>query len=388
MTNIEQLNIAIKVKEGIEGTIKPYKYNINTDLASKNSGLYTPTKYDLVNNAPKISKLKDVSLYSDITRLEEFLKKTSATKGDQKKNINFILKLLFKKNSKFYINDWQFIVEKPLQDTDISISTSPPLADASLNRMALQDKHRKIREKIEDPYKDLDTVDRAYYEPTIKKQIIETYHSFLTNNAEKEAYIKKYIADHKDKLNQITVTLILKPNQQTAQYLNNKGFDISDKDLPRLRDCKSKKKRVYKEFMNLLCNKKSVADKPVANKPADGTSTLIVPNDTTGTGTNTGGKKSNRYYLKSRKNRHTSRYINGSKRKRTLRQYEKHILGGSKHIKAFIGQPSKDFPFCKAWNKKKEKKEKLTVIALQKIKKPANIPSNITRKTKMFLNKK
>ena len=381
MTNIEQLNITIKVKEGIEGTIKPYKYNINTDLASKNSELYTPTKYDLVNNAPKNSKLKDVSLYSDRTRLEELLKKTSATKGEQKKNINFILKLLFKKNSKFYINDWQFIVEKSLQDTDISISTSPPLTDASLNRMALQDKHRKIREKIEDPYKDLDTVDRAYYEPTIKKQIIETYHTFLTNNAEKEAYIKKYIADHKDKLNQITVTLLLKPNQQTAQYLNNKGFDISDKDLPRLRDCKSKKKQVYKEFMNLLCNNKSIANKPAADKPADGTSTLIVPNDTTGT--NTGGKKSNRYYLKSRKNRPTS-----SKRKRTRRRYKKCILGGNKHIKAFIGQPSKDFPFCKAWNKKKEKKEKLTVIALQKIKKPANLSSNITRKTKMFLNKK
>ena len=126
MPDIEQINIKINVEKGITGIIDPYEYSVNTDLESKNKYLYAPTKYNLKNNATNNPKLKDASLYSDRALLKEFLKKhkTILTNDNNiKNNAEFILKLLFKKNSKFYIKKLEFIVDKDLEDKDISFDS-------------------------------------------------------------------------------------------------------------------------------------------------------------------------------------------------------------------------------------------------------------------------
>ena len=107
MDRVETLNIKIKTTGIINGDIDQYKYNINTNLNSKNSTIYIPTKYNLKKNASKRPKLKDMSLYTDKSKLEEFIKDSITDSETYSKtennvldsNIKFIIELLFKKNS-------------------------------------------------------------------------------------------------------------------------------------------------------------------------------------------------------------------------------------------------------------------------------------------------
>jgi len=336
MVNIERLNIEVKVKGGIEGNINPYKYNVNTDIKSKSTRLYTPTQYSLTNNASKISKLKDISLYSDKDRLEDFLKKTTSTNGNKEKNIKFIIKLLFKKNSKFYIKNWQFIVNKNVQDADISIKSNAHSTDAaSVSKLALKKKYEEIKKRIERSYEGLPKEEYKNYETNIKKQIMTEYNKFINNNAERAEYIKQFRIKHIDELNKITVELVLIPNKQAAEYMIKNGFNISTRYLPRYRNCKSQKKQIYEEFMELLC-----------------TTPSVIPPTTATT---------NKYMKKINKARELSR--------------------------KYVGQPSKDFPFCVTYNNRIKKTRKiLTVKTLPTM--PADLQLNkITRKTNMTLKK-
>ena len=340
MTDIEKINIKIDLKEGITGKLS-YKYNVNTNLKSTSASIYVPLKYDLKKNARNISELKNASLYSDKIRLEEFLKKTNRTYVNKDDNIKFIIKLLFKKNSKFYIKKWQFIVLETPEDIDINLNSIDPtnekilkkietlkteaLKTAALKSEALKEKHAEIRKMIIEPYKDLPKSDYDYYEPTIKKQIIERYQKFLTNTTEKNEYIEKYINNYKNNRNQIGITLILTPTKETAEKLYIKGFNIAPQHLPRFRDCKLQKQQIYNEFLNLLC-------KPLKEKTSE--NSLPDLNDI---------------------------------KKQTKKGGNKYKKAVKKFSRKYIGHPSIDLPFCVKHNNKKihKTRKKLTISSLQ-----------------------
>ena len=280
------------LKKGITGIIDPYEYSVNTDLESKNKYLYAPTKYNLKNNATNNPKLKDASLYSDRALLKEFLKKhkTILTNDNNiKNNAEFILKLLFKKNSKFYIKKLEFIVDKDLEDKDISFDSENDTKKSQtvLDNEALATKRKEIRDRSEKyeeymkPSKDASNEIKKRYKKMIEKQRNaddEEFRKFYNNQKDREKYLQEYKNKYYNKFNKFTISLVLKPSKQTAQDLNIIGFNITPEYLPISRDCKLQKKQIYHNFLDLLC-------KPVENRLAKYKPGIIPAFDPTKKGT-------------------------------------------------------------------------------------------------------
>ena len=219
MDRVEILNIKIKTTGIIKGNIDKYKYNMNTNLNSKNSTIYIPTKYNLKNNASRRPKLKNISLYTDKSKLEEFIKDGNTENNVLDSNIKFIIELLFKKSSKFYIKSWQFIIDKTPDNTvgnnDIEIQkkTTSELKSDKINKDALKKKFDKIKEEVEIPYLSIkDSLSDDYkkqFERNIDREILSRYNKFLLNKIEREEWINKYKSELK--ANRVTVTLNLIP---------------------------------------------------------------------------------------------------------------------------------------------------------------------------------
>ena len=270
MDRVETLNIKIKTTGIIKGNIDKYKYNMNTNLNSKNSTIYIPTKYNLKKNASKRPKLKDISLYTDKSKLEEFIKDSDTENNVLDSNIKFIIELLFKKNSKFYIKKWQFIIDKTPDNTvgknDIEIqkkTTSELKSDKKIQRDALKNKFDKIKEEVEIPYlsikQSLSDDYKKQFKRNIDREILSRYNKFLLNKTEREEWINKYKL--KLKANKVTVTLNLIPGSlELVKWINTNGYKIDQKYRPRARDCKTKKLYINDEFLELLCNSSEIPD--------------------------------------------------------------------------------------------------------------------------------
>ena len=102
-------------------TIKNYKYNVNTvpNDKSKYTEIYFPTNYDLSNNKNLNISFKNIKSYLDKDILKKIIEdddkydKNTVNKDIvNNNNIKFIIKLLFKKNSNFYIKKSKFIIEE------------------------------------------------------------------------------------------------------------------------------------------------------------------------------------------------------------------------------------------------------------------------------------
>ncbi len=330
MDNIVKLNIKIRVIGGIQGDIKePYKYNVNTDPKSQYSSIYIPTHYDLATREKTNSKLKDITLYLDKSKLQDFLKRSTANmyKSHIDSNIVYILKLLFKKNKKFFIKEWPFTIIKSVKDDVLSydhgldgreesgadddsgvieiLNTGViPKNKQEIIKRALAEKHKEIKKQIMEPYIGLSTEDFKFYEPDIKKRTILEYQKFLADKTKRERYVQKYINHYKDSLNTVRVTLMVIPSINLIQYAKKKGIFVPQQYRPKpkflqSKTCKVRKNEIYEEFMDLLC---STPSKIAKNTPQ------------------------------------TSKY-------------RKAINSLKKNSRKYIGTPSKDIPFCKKYNK-------------------------------------
>lgn len=314
MDRVETLNIKIKTTGIINGDIDQYKYNINTNLNSKNSTIYIPTKYNLKKNASKRPKLKDISLYTDKSKLEEFIKNSeidSITENNVlDSNIKFIIELLFKKNSKFYIKKWQFIIDKTPEDNDLTIQkkSSSDFKSDKLEKDALKKKFEEIKKEIEKPYiaikQSLSDDYKKQFERNIDREILSRYNKFLLNKKEREEWINKYKSELK--ANRVTVTLNLIPGSlELVKWINTNGYKIDQKYRPRARDCKTKKLYIDDEFLELLCKSSE------------------IPDDTP-----------------------------------EMKKYKKRINKVRRFTRKYIANPSEDIPACKKYKIRKDKLKK------------------------------
>lgn len=310
MDRVETLNIKIKTTGIIKGNIDKYKYNMNTNLNSKNSTIYIPTKYNLKNNASKRPKLKDISLYTDKSKLEEFIKDGNTENNVLDSNIKFIIELLFKKSSKFYIKEWQFIIDKTLDDTDIEIQkkTTSELKSDKIKKDALKNKFDEIKKKVELPYlsikESLSDDYKKQFERNIDREILSKYNKFLLNKKETEEWINKYKLNLKS--NTVTVTLNLIPGSlELVKWINTNGYKIDQKYRPRAKDCKTKKLYIDDEFLELLCKSSK------------------IPDDTP-----------------------------------EIKKYKKRINKVRRFTRKYIANPSEDIPACKKYKIRKENLDK------------------------------
>ena len=119
MEKINKLNIIIDVSVVITGKIKNYKYNVNTDPndKSKYTEIYFPINYDLSNNKNLNISFKNIKSYLDKDILKKNIDddktydKNTVDKDIVNNNIKFIMNLLFKKNSNFFIKKSKFIID-------------------------------------------------------------------------------------------------------------------------------------------------------------------------------------------------------------------------------------------------------------------------------------
>lgn len=269
MSKVEILYIKIITEGVITGEIEQYKYNMNTNLKSKISNIYVPIKYNLKQNASNNPNLKNISLYTDKSKLEEIIKDDKFNIDDKSNidvlndNIKFIVKLLFKKNSKFFIKKWQFLINKTPEDNDIIIPKKISIKSNKIQSDALKKKYEEIKKEVELPYLSIiNTFSSDYkkqFQRNLDREIISRYNNFLLNKKDREEWINNYKL--KIKSNKTTVTLTLVAGSlELINWINRNNYITDLKYKPPARDCKTRKKYIYDEFIELLCESSEIPD--------------------------------------------------------------------------------------------------------------------------------
>ena len=236
MEKIDKLDIIIDVSGVISGEIKNYKYNVYTlpNDKSKYTEIYFPTNYDLSNNKNLNISFNNIKSYLDKDILkknieddDKYDKNTVDKDIVNNNNIKFIIKLLFKKNSNFYIKNSKFIIEENV------------IIDGISNVNIIKNKKNK----------EIDIVKKEIQELEKNKKDLEKNKKDLEKNKEELEKNKEGLEKNKEDLEK---------NKEELEK-NKKDLEKNKKDLEKnKKDLEKNKKDLEKNKEELEKNKEGL----------------------------------------------------------------------------------------------------------------------------------